>query len=127
MSLSRFALGIVLLFITEHALFSQSHITTDSLLLLFDDTRNKNRQIELLKELSDETSKSDINLSSQYAQRGLILAQSVNDDVSIARFNTMIAHNEYYVGNYKEALDLYLKSLIIYERISDIKGIIGVK
>ncbi|MBP8790999.1 MAG: tetratricopeptide repeat protein [Breznakibacter sp.] len=94
--------------------------------MLLNESRNKNRQLELLKALSDEAGKWDMHSSKTYARRVLILAQALNDDLGIAQFNTVIARNEYLLGNYKESLNLYLKSLAIYEQIDDIKGVIGV-
>ena len=127
MKLSRLLICIfLLLFFVDELLYAQSHIATDSLLMLLKESRNKNRQLELLKELSDEAGKWDMHSSNTYARRGLILAQALNDDLGIAQFNTVIARNEYLLGNYKESLNLYLKSLAIYEQINDIKGVIWV-
>lgn len=127
MKLSRYLICIyLLLFFLGPLLIAQNHIATDSLLMLLNASRNKNRQLELLKALSDEAGKWDMHSSNTYARRGLILAQALNDDLCIAQFNTVIARNEYLLGNYKESLNLYLKSLAIYEQINDIKGVIGV-
>ena len=126
MFLTRFIVCFVLLNGPYFSALSQGHIATDSLQMLLNEACSKNRQMELLKALSDEAAKSDIATSSKFAHQGLILSQSLNHDSFTAQFNAVIAHNEYHLGNYKEALDLYLKSLIIYERINDIKGVIGV-
>ncbi len=104
----------------------QNLIVSDSLLMQLNNTRNKDKQLKLLKELSDETGKWDINQSNSYARRGLELAQSMQRDSSEAQFITIIAHNEYFLGNYMESLSLYLSSLELYEKMADIKGIIGV-
>ncbi len=127
MLLTRISLSVLLLLgFGNGLLMAQNHIATDSLLMLLNESRNKNRQLELLKELSDEAGKWDMHSSNTYARRGLILAQALNEEPCIAQFNTVIARNEYLLGNYKESLNLYLKSLAIYEHINDIKGVIGV-
>jgi tetratricopeptide (TPR) repeat protein len=122
-------LPVFLLMITIahiNVIMGQNLIVTDSLLMLLNRTDDKEKQQLLLKELSDEVAKSDIGLSNSYAQRGLELARSENNRLLQAEFYTVMAHNEYFIGNYKESLELYLKSLELYEKIDNIRGIIGV-
>lgn len=127
MRIQRFLLMFfVLLSLPWHDVMAQNHIVTDSLMLLLNDAHSKKRQMELLKCLSEETERVDLNTSIDFARRGLELANSEKDKSAVAQFNSIMARNYYFLGNYREALDLYLKALAIYESLSDARGIIGV-
>lgn len=98
----------------------------DSLLMVLNKAQTNLQKLQVLKALSGEAENADIRSAQIYARQALDIAKSMKDEKVMAEYLALVARNEYFLGNYNEALDLYLKALMIYEKLKDPRGLIAV-
>lgn len=98
--------------------------TVDSLRLILKDARDSEK-VNLLNEISRACWSVSLELSLEYAQEALSLAESLKDLKGIADALNRLGNAEYLGVNYQDAHEYYLRSLEIRRTIGDNEGIMG--
>lgn len=107
--------------------YDSAAIEPDSLLIQLDSAQQVGDSAAILAILYDiafiynEAEKYDS--ASIYYNRGIRIADSLNDKSRLSEMQSKLGNIHYFWGNYKKAMDLYLESLKICNEINDSAGI----
>lgn len=96
---------------------------SDSLLLRFDDEKNDTARINLLMDLGSHFESTNSDSTLFYFKKALKLSVDKSIDVYQAYCNSRIADVYFVQSEYNEAIGAHLKSLNIYKKLNDERGI----
>nr|WP_319399747.1 tetratricopeptide repeat protein [uncultured Carboxylicivirga sp.] len=96
----------------------------DSLVTKLKNTQEYSEKMDILFKLSTLSRGKDYKKSLEYSNKGFTLADSFDDDINCALFKLESGLTTYFLGDYKETLELYFYALRIFERHNHSIGII---
>ena len=96
----------------------------DSLVARLKNTQEYSEKMDMLFKLTTLSRGQDYMKSLKYSDKGYTLADSFDDDINCALFKLESGLTTYFLGDYKETLELYFYALRIFERHNHSIGII---
>src|SRR5688572_26106855 len=116
---------LILLFIISTSIthLHGQHKETDSLKKLLSTTKESPERVVMLENLSYAYLSTSPDTALQYGTEGLRLAEKINDKKGIAICLNVLGSVYFSMGDYSQALELYLQSLELKEELKDSRSI----